>query len=139
MNQSYKDIISRIPEEPKWWDHNGTPRYDEFHPDLSPDIYTDECVLILIRCQNCHHKFEVEMSRSPYALYSPEVGRNSFATNIPHIYYGDPPNIGCCPSGPTMSSDSLRILQYWKREKFDWVRKPEFEVELESEDQMDDP
>ena len=29
------------------------------------------------------------------------------------IAYGDPPNIGCCPAGPTMNSVPRRVLEYW--------------------------
>lgn len=31
------------------------------------------------------------------------------------IYYGDPPNIGCCPSGPTMNSIPVKIVEYWSK------------------------
>lgn len=130
MKQTYKDIVSRISEPPTWWDHNGVPRYGDFHPDLSPDIYADECVLFLIRCQNCQREFNVELSRSEHDLGWKGDPLESLEECIPEIFYGDPPNVGCCPSGPTMTSESIRILQFWKRERFDWIRMKEHEVDL---------
>jgi hypothetical protein len=31
MLPSYDDIKSRIDDDPKWYDENGVPRYDDFH------------------------------------------------------------------------------------------------------------
>ena len=42
MKANYADILIRIKEEPKWYDENGTPRYEKFHPSFSPDIYARE-------------------------------------------------------------------------------------------------
>jgi hypothetical protein len=30
-----------------------------------------------------------------------------------------------------MISDSLQILEFWRQENLNWIRKPEFEVRLE--------
>lgn len=44
------------------------------------------------------------------------------------LHYGDPPNTGCCASGASMNSLALRVLEYWKRESYQWVRNPELEI-----------
>jgi len=64
MHNNYSDITNLIEEQPKWWDENGVPRYETFHPNLLPDIYADEAVLYLIECQNCKREFEVAESFS---------------------------------------------------------------------------
>ena len=50
------------------------------------------------------------------------------------LHYGDPPNIGCCPSGPTMNCEDLKVLEFWVRsaDSFDWERKTELERGLAS-------
>lgn len=127
MKNNYKDIVSRIKEKPKWWDNNGVPRYDDFHPKLCPDIYSSHTALILIACQGCSQKFEVEVS-------------SHLVFSINELHYGDPPNIGCCLVGATMSSISLKTLQVWVRNNGTWERKTEQEgLELEKiSDYFDD-
>lgn len=58
------------------------------------------------------------------------------------IHYGDPPNVGCCPAGPTMNCWDLRVLEFWERgsksgdgqtDAFDamqWRRRADLEIEL---------
>ena len=41
MKPSYEDIKKRIDEEPKWYDHHGVPRYEEFNPELTSNIYAE--------------------------------------------------------------------------------------------------
>jgi hypothetical protein len=53
MHNYYKDIISKIPEEPQWFDEEAVPRYCPFTPDKLANIYADECALVLIQCQGC--------------------------------------------------------------------------------------
>jgi hypothetical protein len=50
------------------------------------------------------------------------------------LAYGDPPNIQCCPAGPTMSSDTVRVLQYWRRTALDWTRDPSLEVDVSDDE-----
>ena len=120
MNNTYDDIRSRIPEPPTWWDENAVPRYGEFDHTKMADIYARTRALIRISCQNCGHQFDVARS---WSYDSPKV------KDAPFLHYGDPPNIQCCSSGPTMSSNSLRVLQLWQREVgHRWVRVPEMEV-----------
>lgn len=130
MNHYYADIIEKL-GEPAWWDENAVPRYCEFSPDQRSDVYADEVVLLEIRCQNCNASFCVAMSTrqidrmiKKVLLLSSEIEGNT-------IHYGDPPNNGCCPAGPTMNSVPVKVLQYWKRdESFDWQRSAAFEVEI---------
>lgn len=108
MKPPYNDIIEKL-GDPQWWDDNGTPRYCEFHPKHVPCIYAREALLYEIQCQACRKRFNV-------SLYSDMFfGRESLQQAIRDhkIHYGDPPNAGCCPSGPTMSSEPLRVIQFW--------------------------
>lgn len=110
MHNDFKDIISAACGAiPLWWDQNGTPRFVKHHPRHCPDIYADTVVLMEIACQSCHREFEVQMSSGLFRnirLQGPGKG-------MPN--YGDPPNVGCCPSGATMTCDDLRILEWWDR------------------------
>jgi len=53
------------------------------------------------------------------------------------LEYGDPPNVDCCPAGPTMNSVPKRVLEYWRwggpskdPAVRAWKRDPSLEVEL---------
>lgn len=126
MKIKYSDILDKIPESPIWFDSNGTPRYNHFHPKDVPCIYADEAALILIGCQACGQEFKVSLHHEMY-------DDKNLSEQIPYLYYGDPPNVECCSIGPTMSSDSVRVLEFWIKEKFVWIRKPELEIELNNE------
>lgn len=126
MHNSYKDIIDRIKEEPKWWDDNAVPRYCDFHPRHSPNIYANQVILLRIACQGCGKQFKVERNWSPFHQMHTMNG-TSFDQRLDNIYFGDPPNAGCCPVGPTMSSISLHIDEFWERESYDWKRLTQFE------------
>lgn len=123
MNRFYSDIISRIPELPKWFDEHAVPRYEEFTPDQASNIYAIVAVLALIQCQSCKEKFKVCFTYNSYddLQLSKLIHHNN-------LFYGDPPNMECCPSGPTMSSDTLQVLEYWSKEDFDWVRDSSLEI-----------
>lgn len=139
MNAAYLDIVSRIKEEPKWWDENGTPRYCEFHPSQLSDIYAEKCALIKIACQNCGQEFKVAYSQNRYSIL------NIIATNSGmefhdleelikngSLHYGDPPNTGCCSAGATMNCEDIEVLEYWYRdENCNWVRNTNLEISLQ--------
>jgi hypothetical protein len=131
MNHHYADIRGRIADPPKWWDENAVPRWSEFSPRETADIYAMECALIRIECQNCEREFDVAMSRSNHDYL---VGKRSkLADSIARdeIHWGDPPNIDCCPSGPTMNSVERRVLQFWRQNSnYEWERVPELEREI---------
>jgi len=131
MKRYYTDIISRIPDAPEWFDENGTPRYDEFHPDLLPDIYAREACLLVVRCQACGTEFRVGMSWSQFdAVIRKERSlRDRIASN--EIEYGDPPNMECCAAGPTMNSEPVRVLEFWESPRCEWERScPELERDI---------
>lgn len=134
MNHHYEDIRSRISEPPTWFDENAVPRYGEFEPNGGADIYADEVALVAIECQNCGEPFTVAISRKRSDLRRIMGGEEyvSIADDIRsgRLHYGDPPNTDCCPAGPTMNCEDLRVLQYWKREGFDWTRDPSLEIGL---------
>jgi len=129
MNADFKDILSRIDEEPKWWDEGGVPRYCEFHPSNISYIYAQQVVLQEVACQGCGKRYIVCAS----------TGYDTF-TNYMHddnnvfspFHYGDPPN-NCdedCLAGATMNVDFIRIIQFWVRDKtteYDWKRFHKYE------------
>ncbi len=140
MNHHYSDIRDLIHKSPRWWDEQAVPRYCPFAPDQLANIYADECVLLLISCQNCEREFQVGMSSSrsdvmrEFWLQKEEVTeqrarQHSLTGQVESgvIHYGDPPNIECCPSGPSMNCNDLRVLEFWRRDRGDWVRVPELE------------
>lgn len=118
MRAHYHDILSRMPTPPEWFDENGVPRYEAFSPRLGADIYAHTCALLEIECQACREKFLAAISWHSWRFEM-------------DLEYGDPPNIECCPSGPTMTSIPLRVVEWWEREDGEWFRRPEREVEIE--------
>jgi hypothetical protein len=124
MHSNYEDIRSRIGEDPTWYDANGTPRYGPFTPEMCPNIYSNEVVLLRIACQYCRAFFDVEM-------------HSDFFSPIKHpkkLHYGDPPVHECAGGGDTMNCDDIAVLEVWHREGIgDWLRRPDFEG------LMDDP
>lgn len=130
MNGYLEDIISQL-GEPIWWDDSGTiPRYCEFMPTKLTDIYANECVLLLIECQSCHHLFRVAQANSN--IFEQDRISRSIRQHFT-LGIGDPPNIRCCPSGPTMSSNTIRVLECWirNRKTLEWTRIPELEIVYE--------
>lgn len=133
MLADYADIRSRISEEPKWFDVNGVPRYDEFHPNLGPNIYADESVLFEICCQSCRQKFLVCLEADSMARRGDDARGLAAAVTSGALHYGDPPRhgeVGGCLSGDTMNCYDLRVMQFWRKVEFEWARVPELEVTL---------
>lgn len=137
MHTNYSDILKRIDEQPLWFDENAVPRYDPFHPQMLSDIYADEAALVLIMCQSCHKRFKVAMSVSivhKMRALQMDMKFRSIRDSIKEqlIFYGDPPNIQCCPSGPTMSSETISVLEYWYRDfNREWMRNRSYERSME--------
>ena len=133
MNHHYSDIRSRIPEPPRWWDENAVPRYCDFAPGEVANIYAEECALVRIACQACGKTFDVCISSEPmWKIGAALTLAESIEVNA--LSYGDPPNTQCCPAGPTMSSDTVRVLQYWRRTALDWTRDQSFEVDVSDDE-----
>ena len=123
MKENYEDILSRITEVPKWFDQNGVPRYDEFHPRYCPNIYASRVILLKIACQACGKLFNVEMHYSDWY-----TGANLVHPSRWH--YGDPPIHDCV--GDSMNCEDIEVLQVWARDALsDWVRCPHLEGPIE--------
>jgi hypothetical protein len=44
------------------------------------------------------------------------------------IEYRDPPNVGCCHVGASMTSVPRRVVEYWRRDSSDWQRDRSLEI-----------
>lgn len=132
MHASYSDITDRL-GKPLWWDEAGAPRYALFHPSYANNIYAKEAVLLLVRCQSCHSKFPVCLTWDGMEELILNRPRHSLAERVQAkaLHYGDPPDAGCCPSGPTMTSETLQVLEFWRRKDLEWVRVEELEVTID--------
>lgn len=132
MLEAYRDIRKRIPEPPKWFDEHGVPRYDDFHPSLSPNVYADEVLLYEIACQACGERFLVEENWSRLNLPDIVAGRKtpslSERVRSADIHYGDPPCFGGdCMAGATMNCEDIKTVQFWRRDHRAWQRVAELE------------
>jgi hypothetical protein len=114
VNCDYADIRSKIAEQPQWFDENAVPRYCAFTPEEVSNIYASEAVLVEIGCQGCRRAFQVAFSLD--RMQAQVSGNSSLADAIRErsLHYGDPPNVRCCDSGPTMNSEPRRVLEYWR-------------------------
>ena len=150
MNHHYADLRDRIPEPPVWFDEHAVPRYCPFTPNACANIYAREVAFCDIACQSCGARFNVAFSWSSVEFVKGvlHLHKQLTPTDAAHLHYGDPPNVGCCPSGPTMNCDDLRVLEFWRMGGeeftapdqndptmriclpgyFDWRRVPENEV-----------
>jgi hypothetical protein len=55
------------------------------------------------------------------------------AVKAREIKYGDPPNVGCCAVGASMSSIPVRVLEFWRRQDLlasAWERVPQLEIDV---------
>jgi hypothetical protein len=97
--QSYDDILSRIAEEPVWFDEHAVPRYCKFAPDNLANIYAGEAALAEVTCQVCKRLFRVAFSRS---------GTIADAIRSRTLHFGEHPNVKCC--GNAHMNSEPRIL-----------------------------
>lgn len=123
VNHDYADIRNKL-SEPEWWDECAVPRYCDFGPRQKANIYAIEVCLLLIECQGCGQEFEVCMSADERYSLSAQIDANI-------LHYGDPPNTRCCPAGPTMNSVPRKVLEFWRRDRFDFERVPDLEREID--------
>ena len=128
MKNGYGDVVAAA-GEPAWYDENGVPRYQEFHPYGCVNKRALEAFLVEVRCQACGRAYPVAITwdGNPQYLAGMALGPGlplSQGHSAPNssLHYGDPPNVGCCNSGHTMSSDFVRIIQAWTREKLRWQK-----------------
>lgn len=127
MKHYYKDILKKIAEEPAWFDEHGVPRYEPFAIDCIANIYANEVALCEIACQNCGHVFIVAISQDIFEEMEYGHKLHEEIVKDGELAYGDPPNVMCCLSGPTMTSEFKRVVEFWALEHSMWVRKPEYE------------
>jgi hypothetical protein len=153
MFQHYDDILSRIAEPPSWFDEQGVPRYCDFAPNRIANIYAHECALLEIACQDCGQIFFVALDEKGANEAIAMPGRNSPWQKLAElirshmIEYSDPPNVDCCGAGPSMTSITRRVLEYWHRwqdtytepgspavlvraSSMDWQRDRSLEIEI---------
>ena len=152
VHHCYDDILSRIAEEPVWFDEHGVPRYCEFAPSKVANPYAEEAALVEVTCQSCSRPFRVAFSARASAAVSQEdwpAGPIGKAIREKTLDYGDPPNVWCCHAGPSMTSVPRRVLEYWRQGNpglvrmeghrrvitnpkayFTWTRYPSFEIEV---------
>lgn len=133
MRVEYQDIIDRA-GDPDWYDQNGTPRYGGRAPE-SVGVYSDQVVFYEIACQYCSERFVVAKTFSLYYRTVAHPGclditlERQVVADI--LFYGDPPHHDAC-TGNTMSSESVRVLEFWRKtEDYEWERVPELEMALE--------
>ena len=118
MHRHYRDILSRIRQEPVWFDENAVPRFCEFSPSETANIYAQEVAFVLISCQGCGRDFrvaftEMNLRNKLWNKKNHKIKNISDLIEDGSIHYGDPPNIKCCPAGPTMNSIPVRVIEYW--------------------------
>lgn len=125
MLRSYAEITDKM-GPPLWWDGNGVPRYVPFAP-RQCGVYDAAVALVTIACQDCGAKFNVAFEYDRYEMHVD--GMLTYKRpDAERLHWGDPPNHGCV--GDTMNCEDLRVLEWWEKPDFDWVRVPEMEVVL---------
>jgi hypothetical protein len=139
----YSDIRSLIKQEPVWFDNHGVPRYDTFKPEDMPNIYAREACLMRIVCQGCRERFLVGLTPS-FPINDISDDRLQRQIEQGTIKYGDPPRHrypgnrtqGC--AGEMMTSNSLKIVEYWRKVNGDWIRDSALEIALPDSGAADD-
>lgn len=130
MHHHYSDIRDRIAEPPKWFDEYAVPRYSDFTPDETANIYANRAVLVEIECQDCERSFLVCISTGSMEQHIQGIDLWK-AIADGSLHYGDPPNIQFCPAGPTMNCMDIRVVEAWDKQDFgEWTRRPELEITL---------
>jgi hypothetical protein len=124
MNRSYDDVLALTDRKPSFFQAGGFPRWEDFRPGASTDVYARDCAIAEIACQLCDTRFHVLME-------STSRDRRTIREEIHDrtLAYRDPPNVGCCSGGPSMTSETVRVLECWERmEGFQWRRDASAEV-----------
>lgn len=131
MLPAYLDITSRISIEPLWWDGNGVPRYDPFHPRML-GVYDEVSLLVEIACQLCGKRFTVGVGVSVMqammsSTFNGIAGESLLERFAETFHYGDPPRHGGC-TGETMNCEDLRVLEAWVEDGVgEWSRRTRLE------------
>jgi hypothetical protein len=121
--QCYEDILSRIAEEPIWFDEHAVPRFCDFAPDKLANIYARETALAEVTCQVCKRLFRVAFSKANW-----QSGTIADAIRSRTLHFGDPPNVCCC-GNMHMNSEPRRVVEYWRRDDA-WTRDHSLEIDI---------
>jgi hypothetical protein len=125
MLPAYDDIKDAAkPLEPIWYTAEGVPRYRAFTPSMM-GIYDRYVVYYEIACQSCFVKFNVAEGWSSRVATGPACFSKKI---IPNLHFGDPPSHNCV--GDTMNCYDLQVLEFWRREPWEWTRNPGLEIKL---------
>lgn len=134
MKAQYEDILALTDKKPDWYDSDGVPRFAQFHPDLCPNIYAKEVILLDIQCQECGRHFKVELHWRP-TNQNQSISEAISKGDLGYIHYGDPPRHrntngkNRCYAGDTMSADSMKILEFWSElDSGEWERLSQYEI-----------
>jgi hypothetical protein len=148
VNHCYDDILTRIAEEPVWFDEHAVPRYCEFSPNKVANIYSNEAALVEVTCQHCRRLFRVAFSAAAKLSEWP-AGPIGIKIREKTLHYGDPPNVRCCEAGPSTNSEPRKVIEYWRegdpaytrveaigrtitdaKAYFTWARHSLFEIDI---------
>ncbi len=124
MNRAYDDLLSLTDSKPTFYQKDGVPRWAPFHPGQSTGVYAEEAATLEVSCQSCDARFHVLIERRSHD-HGPTIAQRIEDRSL---HYGDPPNVGCCISGPSMNSEPVSILGYWRRERFEWIRDETLQI-----------
>ena len=128
MHIDYQDIRNLTTKEPDWYDHNGTPRYNDYDPTML-GVYHHYALFAKILCQSCGKPFTIgegfhnhyyNHKTKEFATYTTD----DFHNTITNYHYGDPPAHGCC--GDTMNCIDNHIIAAYHRAPYDWKRLPQY-------------
>jgi hypothetical protein len=132
MLPDYRDITSRIPDPPIWYDEHGVPRYDQFSPRML-GVYDSHAALYEIACQACDRRILVGVGRTGHEYIQTDTDivlrHNSLDELLQGSQFADPPRHDCV--GDTMICNDIRIVEAWTKEDLKWVRHPELEISLQ--------
>jgi len=114
IRPDYSDITGRIGQAPKWYDHNGVPRYGEFAPQR---VGADHQLVVfaLIECSICAKRFLVG---SACPVPAPDEGTldNVFHYGVVPRHPTPTPPPGekdsVCPGEDTQAR-TVRIIEAW--------------------------
>lgn len=118
MKRAYDDLLSLTGRKPSFFQAEGVPRWADFQPGDSTSPYAVDCAIVEIACQLCDMRFHVLMESTSRDRTTVE---EQIRTST--LAYRDPPNVGCCPGGPSTTSETVRVIEYWRRQRtFTWER-----------------
>jgi len=146
MYPLYKDIREKL-GTPNWIDQHGVPRYYEFNPKDTAEIYNDWVLLLEVECQSCGKKFKCATSLAWYQVWlkSPKLKDPTIEVIMNHLFgWGDAPwhdadgneaGFESQCAGTTMSTNCIPI-GLWHKVRSEWreMEIPETYTKWEKEE-----